>query len=86
MSRNIIFVLKYHRHTFLDLIKFAVFWDTALCQDSCALKKEVEGSSETGLRCTITHGIASQMIVIFARLRYKAQPVNAVWGNSHCLL
>jgi hypothetical protein len=21
-----------------------------------------------------------------SRLRYKAQPVNAVWGNSHCLL
>jgi hypothetical protein len=35
---------------------------------------------------TDIYKLGSYLTVNTLRLRYKAQPVNAVWGNSRCLL
>jgi hypothetical protein len=51
-----------------------------LCEETVAVY------CENRTEHTDTYKLSSYLTGNTSRLRYKAQPVNAVWGNSHCLL
>jgi hypothetical protein len=46
----------------------------------------VEGGGILRLRKNVLWELDSNRTGNTSRLRYRAQPVNAVWGNSRCLL
>jgi hypothetical protein len=63
------------------------------CRDSCQSKDFIPSRNAllfTPLKTEFLHNFINKSSLYLTgnslRLRYKAQPVNAVWGNSRCLL